>query len=201
LKHYGKDFYAQRYPSSALGAWAKLMDAKQGKVDESLPDNYTWADYLKDAALVYPFIMKDAGDEKVRLTEVFRSAPVWLLVFTQTFIDAKLLGFDLPDLSEAPKIRNQGALEWPLLSVGTMSDRILEPGLRSQETDLSVEEALFLVQTCKKPSWNWTLSERRRINELFARLGLNKTGEDKAHPFESRTENPIEDGEVPFENR
>ena len=31
-----------------------------------------------------------------KFTEIFRAAPVWLLTFTFTFMDADLLGFDLP---------------------------------------------------------------------------------------------------------
>jgi hypothetical protein len=66
------------------------------------------------------------GDTKAsaRFTEVFRAAPVWLLNFTQTFIDATLVNFDLPNKSWRPKWGRAGYEEsrlWPVLPSCTIA--------------------------------------------------------------------------------
>jgi hypothetical protein len=54
------------------------------------------------AKQTYSEIMEGGHDEAEKFTEIFKTAPSWLLKFTSTFLDAKLLKFDLPDLSAAP---------------------------------------------------------------------------------------------------
>jgi hypothetical protein len=67
------------------------------------------------------------GDKKTsaRFTEIFRAAPVWLLNFTQTFIDAGCLKFKLPNtFSWRPKWGRDGyeeSRQWPLLPSCTMT--------------------------------------------------------------------------------
>jgi hypothetical protein len=66
------------------------------------------------------------GDEEVsaRFTEIFRTAPVWLLQFTLISIDASLLKFRLPDISRRLRWGSTGyrdARRWPLLPTGMMT--------------------------------------------------------------------------------
>jgi hypothetical protein len=58
-----------------------------------------------------------------KFTEIFRAAPVWLLTFTYTFIDADLLSFDLPNKLWRYKWGRDGyeeSLRWPLLPSDTI---------------------------------------------------------------------------------
>jgi hypothetical protein len=92
----------------------KEWDAKQ-KADRSNeplsePIHQSWEDY-EEASEGLLRIVPDAQKERLtekRLTEIFRSAPIWLLSFTLTSIDAKLLDFGLPDLSAAPNLGRLG---------------------------------------------------------------------------------------------
>jgi hypothetical protein len=75
-------------------------------------------------AKLYPVIMKGT-DEAEKFTEIFRTAPVWLLKFTQMDLDASLLKFDLPKMSEKQLWGEEGLkdlLRWPLLPLGRMTD-------------------------------------------------------------------------------
>ena len=58
---------------------------------------------IKAAQRLFP-IIKRGGKESARFTEIFRTAPVWLLQLTGMAMDARLLKFDLPDISDT--------LEW-----------------------------------------------------------------------------------------
>jgi hypothetical protein len=64
-------------------------------------------------------------EASARFTEIFRTAPVWLLNFTQTFIDAGCLKFDLPNIiSWRPKWGRDGyeqSRQWPLLPSCTIA--------------------------------------------------------------------------------
>jgi hypothetical protein len=58
-----------------------------------------------------------------KFTEIFRAAPVWLLTFTNTGIDAGLLSFDLPNKLWRYKWGRDGyeeSLRWPLLPSDTI---------------------------------------------------------------------------------
>jgi hypothetical protein len=58
-----------------------------------------------------------------RFTEIFQTAPIWLLQFTAVAIDARLLKFDLPDIGNTLQWGSTGfedARRWPLLPLGTM---------------------------------------------------------------------------------
>jgi hypothetical protein len=68
-------------------------------------------------------IIKGDGNESARFTEIFRTAPVWLLQFTGMALDARLLKFDLPDISDTLAWGSAGyddARRWPLLPAGTI---------------------------------------------------------------------------------
>jgi hypothetical protein len=69
-------------------------------------------------------ILGGAEDSK-RLTEIFRTAPDWLLHFTQTHFSRAFLRFDLRPISFISKWGSAGyeeSLGWPLLPSGTMMD-------------------------------------------------------------------------------
>ena len=78
---------------------------------------------LKAAEEIYPTLI-DERDEPAIFTEIFANAPIWLLKFTFSELDARYLKFDLPDLSAAPKWGSAGlkdARRWPCLPQGTMT--------------------------------------------------------------------------------
>jgi hypothetical protein len=64
-------------------------------------------------------------EASARFTKIFRAAPVWLLNFTQTFIDAGCLKFVLPNITSwRPKWGRDGyeqSRQWPLLPSCTIA--------------------------------------------------------------------------------
>jgi hypothetical protein len=112
-------------------AVAAIVLSGQPRVGEPL--NRAWAralqhygidinDQVAAAQQLFPII---TGDEaSARFTEIFRTAPVWLLQFTAMALDARLLKFDLPDISDTLRWGSAGfkdARRWPLLPVGTIT--------------------------------------------------------------------------------
>jgi len=68
-------------------------------------------------------IIKGDGNESARFTEILRTTPVWLLQFTGMAMDARLLKFDLPNISDTLGWGSAGyedARRWPLLPAGTI---------------------------------------------------------------------------------
>jgi hypothetical protein len=63
-------------------------------------------------SILYPAIMNGANETE-KFTEIFRTTPVWLLEFTQMWLDAAILQFDLPETS-GKQIRDEKS-QWPLL--------------------------------------------------------------------------------------
>jgi hypothetical protein len=74
--------------------------------------------------ILYPAIMNGANETE-KFTEIFRTAPVWLLEFTQMELDAAILQFDLPEMS-GKQVRDEEGLKnfgrWPLLPLGMMTE-------------------------------------------------------------------------------
>jgi hypothetical protein len=71
--------------------------------------------------ILYPAIMNGANETE-KFTEIFRTAPAWLLEFTHMDLDAFLLKFDLPEMSEK-QVWDEESFEnsrWPLLPLGMM---------------------------------------------------------------------------------
>jgi hypothetical protein len=117
--------------------------------------------------------MNGAKEERVRFTEIFSAAPVWLLTYTFTWFDAGLLKFDLPDLSAAPQwgeIGYRRARRWPMLPVGVMTEG--DP-IANEEIDpsLSAEDCAFALGMLDKPEDEWTRMERHRMSDIGQRLG------------------------------
>lgn len=79
---------------------------------------------IKASRELYPVIIKGANEIK-KFTEIFRTAPVWLLEFTFMRRDAYLLKFGLPRMSDKQIWGERGFkdfLRWPQLPWGRMTD-------------------------------------------------------------------------------
>jgi hypothetical protein len=118
-----------------------------------------------------------------------------LLQFTRIWLDAPVLGFDLPDISAELLWGVEGvkdAERWPRLPLGTMAagDPVciapeefgsdLSPeefgsDLSPEEfgSDLSPEERRFYQEMKKRPEEEWSRLERRRMRALIERLCPN----------------------------
>jgi hypothetical protein len=119
---------------------------------------YQYERELRDAHReLYPAIMQGADHTK-KFTEIFKSAPVWLLEFTWMRLDAELLKFDLPRMAEKQVWGEKGledCLRWPLLPLGMMTDGDLVPEV-APESGVSPKD--------KEES-----RQLRRISEFIAR--------------------------------
>jgi hypothetical protein len=80
-------------------------------------------DQREAARKLYRMIIGDK-EASSRFAEIFRKAPVWLLQFTGMALDARLLKFELPDISKKLRWGRSGYKDcqrWPLLPSGTIS--------------------------------------------------------------------------------
>ena len=115
--------------------------------------------------------------QSARFTEIFRTAPVWLLQFTRIWLDAPVFEFDLPDISAELLWGVEGvkdAKRWPRLPLGTMAAG--DPVCIAPEefgSDLSPEERRFYQEMKKRPEEEWSRLERRRMRALIERLCPN----------------------------
>jgi hypothetical protein len=116
---------------------AAIVLAGQAKIDEPL--SHAWAralehyniggnnggqldDHIAAARQLRPKIM-GSERESARSADIFRTAPVWLLQFTGMAWDARLLQFQLPDLSQTlswGSVGYKAARRWPLLPSGLL---------------------------------------------------------------------------------
>jgi len=100
-------------------AWTRALQHYAIKVGES-----GGIDQARAAEQLLPMII---GKEEMsaRFTEIFSTAPVWVLQFTGLTRDAHLLNFRLPDISRSRFIWGslgyEDATRWPLLPLGTMA--------------------------------------------------------------------------------
>ena len=100
-------------------------------------------------------LLKYGADELDTFSEIFRDAPAWLLMFTSVRIDAKLLNFELPDLSDSVEMGRDGLKEaklWPLLPTRIMTagepvNRPLFEMSKAQKDGLGRLSATTLYQT------------------------------------------------------
>jgi hypothetical protein len=133
-----------------------------------VPDpDYERPHYWWDPSIVH-------APESARFTEIFRTAPVWLLQFTGMRLDAPVLEFDLPDISAELTWGMEGAEDskrWPRLPLGTMAaGHPVRTTPEEFDSDLSVEERRFYQQVKERPEEEWSRLERRRMRELIERL-------------------------------
>jgi hypothetical protein len=163
-------------------AWSSFEDECSNKPDDADGENNipkkpihdTWEDLVKATEQIKPRIM-EGKPEAERFTEIFRTAQISILKATIIALDAKLLGFDIPDLSAAPKIGLDDGFRWPLLPAGVMTE--VSPiaatevsSIAAQVTDISNEDCLFVVETANKPLWEWTRKDRLLMFEICERL-------------------------------
>jgi hypothetical protein len=96
-----------------------------------------------------PAIM-DAKESSARFTEIFASAPVWLMQFAGLAMDARFLRFQLSDISRRFTWGSAGyndARRWPLLPSGTMMAGDPIPNINSRHLWL----ACFCMLTAGDP--------------------------------------------------
>lgn len=129
-----KSYHARRHATAV----AAIVLSGQPKVDEPLNRAWAralqhyeinvnkpgqWDDQVAAAQRLLPIIM-GGEEESARFTEIFRTAPVWLLQFTGTAMDARFLKFHLPDIPERLRWGSAGfedARRWPSLPLGMMT--------------------------------------------------------------------------------
>jgi hypothetical protein len=181
-------------------AWARTLayhriDADDLHEDTSLDSWIHWGpianqDLCKAAKKIYPTIVEDPdfarpghwwdplivhAPESARFTEIFGTAPGWLLEFTRVSLDAQVLEFDLPKIRAEPVWGVEGlkdAKRWPLLPLGTMAAG--GPIPKTAEDDLSPEERRFYREMRDRPREEWSRSEQRIMSELIKRVPLQK---------------------------
>jgi hypothetical protein len=168
LAHYPTEMEGALQYISTLSKLSEENKEKAAAREINRASKFTLKDYGDAAQRIYPVIMNGAKEERTRFTEIFSAAPIWLLTYTLTSIDANLLEFDLPDRSAAPqwgKIGHRGARRWPMLPVGVMTEG--DP-IAKEEIDpsLSREDCVFALEMCAKPEDEWTRIERRRMLEI-----------------------------------
>jgi hypothetical protein len=101
-------FYARLHATAV----AAIVLSGQPRIDEALAQAWLRA-------------LQRYGINEGLVTEIFRTAPVWLLRFTGTIIDTVFLEFDLPNTSERSRWGSIGYEEarwWPLLPLGRMTE-------------------------------------------------------------------------------
>lgn len=134
----------------------------------------------------------------MRFTEIFRTAPVWLLQFTAIAMDARLLSFHLPDISKRLRWGIAGyedARQWPLLPSGMMTAGDTIPDIDPRRLWL----ALFCIVTEGGPIQDFAdrlspeneenLSHRHNIpllDDMTFALDLDGKPEQQWSPYEKR---------------
>lgn len=119
-----------------------------------------WCARGRLAALeLYPLIMQGANETE-RFTKIFQTAPIWLLEFTWMRLDASVLKFELPRMSDKQVWGYEGLkemiLRWPSFPLGRMTDGDLIPEVAPEEGVLAEQEEASRQQ--------------RRINNLLAEI-------------------------------
>jgi hypothetical protein len=158
-------------------AWLRALERYEIHVSDPTSNNSP----ANVGAQLLAKLLKPGVDESDTFSEIFRDAPAWLLSFTFVRIDAKLLNFELPDLSDSAEMgRNsfEEAKAWPLLPTGIMTageplDRSLSKIARKQKGRLDCltsDDIIFLLEIRKKPEDEWSLTERRRHSQLIERV-------------------------------
>lgn len=119
---------SRRIDEPLIGAWTRALQHYGIPALQQHGINLSEAARTKNqveaARRLVPIIVQGA-EETAKFAEIFRTAPVWLLNFTSTFMDAGWLKFDLPHKSWRAKWGSAGYEEsrgWPLLPLGTMTD-------------------------------------------------------------------------------
>lgn len=201
-----KSFYARRHAVAV----AAIVLSGQPKIDEPLHRAWAralqhygvnvkwpgqWNDQVAAAQQLSPIIM---GEEEVsaRFTEIFRTAPVWLLQFTGMAMDARLQEFQLPDVSERLRWGSNGyedAREWPRLPSGVMTAGYPIPDLDERRLWI----ILFCMVTVPIPDFpsnlyhedkevRFDLDNDPLIEDLVLALELDRKPEQEWSRYEKR---------------
>jgi hypothetical protein len=100
-------------------AWSRALQhygvSGEGPTHES--------EQVSAARRLFPIIVEQERPSE-RFTEIFKSAPAWLLQFTRTALDAWFLKFHLPEMAENNQWGDLGFKDserWPLLPLGVMT--------------------------------------------------------------------------------
>ena len=104
------------------GILASLQDVMTARANRSFVEQVV--DQMEATEQLAPVIL---GGAKVsaRFTEIFRTAPSWLLNFTHTSLDADILKFKLPEKLGRSKWGSKGyenSRAWPLIPLGRITD-------------------------------------------------------------------------------
>jgi hypothetical protein len=114
-----------RVDEPLVNAWTRALDHYQIDALRAYAANTdeTWRIKCQIAAAqsLFAKIIGAAG-ETAKFTELFRTAPAWLLNFTSMWIDACFLEFDLPCECKITRVGDEQLRAWPLLPTGTMAD-------------------------------------------------------------------------------
>jgi hypothetical protein len=154
-------------------------------------------DQVRAAQRLLPIII--GGEESsARFTEIFRTAPVWLLQFTGISMDARLLKFHVPDISQRLTWGSAGykdALRWPLLPSGVMTAGDPIPDNDPRQLWLT----LFCIMTVGDPiqAFENRLSREKEENrshrandpllkDIFFALNLDGKPEEEWSGYEKR---------------
>jgi hypothetical protein len=193
-------------------AVAAIVLSGQPKIDEPL--NKAWnralqhyginvrkpgemADQVRAAQQLLPKIIGDE-ESSARFTEIFRTAPIWLLQFTGIAWDAPLLKFRLPDITRRLRWGSTGyrdARRWPLLPSGMMTagDPIPDNDPRRWWLNLSciVLEgdpiAAFGKRLFRKERGNLFEGDNEPfIENILLALDLDGKPEEELSPYERR---------------
>ncbi len=111
--------------------------------------------------------------EKEKFQNLFSSAPPWLVWFTFADFTACELGLTLPDLSSVNDFaRSKAVLDnWPALPDGKFEVRIRNLG----DQNISVSDAMFLIDMYKVPEEQMTRLERKRFLSVIWQLPPNRS--------------------------
>jgi hypothetical protein len=114
------------------------------------------------------------GDsENAKLTRVLSSAAPWLRHFCMAWLDARLLGIDLPEISEPiPEFGRDGRRDmesWPDLPSGLIAAGQPIPK-ENPFYVLSVEECIDLINILRIYEKNWSRRDRRRHDEIMDKV-------------------------------
>jgi hypothetical protein len=165
-------FHARRHATAV----AAIVLSGQPKINEPLNNAWKRAlhhygidvnnpegmdDQARAAQRLHPLII--GGEESSKFTEIFMTAPAWLLQFTGIAMDARLSQFPLPEISKKLRWGSDGyedARRWPLLPSGIMTAGDPIPDIDPRQLWL----ALFCINTTPiPPDFLDTLSQEKDI--------------------------------------
>jgi hypothetical protein len=154
-----------RLEEPLANAWSRALDHLNVKHihDAHLPEHLR--------AVVIAALPGD--DENAKLARVLSSAPSWLRHFCMAWLDAFVLGIELPKISEPlPQYGWDGFHDrksWPDIPSGTIAAG--RPIPKTNPFDiLSVEESIDLVSILKMDEKTWSRRDRRRHEEIMAKV-------------------------------